>query len=37
MIGPLSERDCQAIKRVIFAGEAAVCVDKRLVDAKSRS
>lgn len=35
MLGPFTEADCQLVKRVVFAGSGAVCIDRRLIDAKS--
>lgn len=33
VLGPFTEADCQLVKRMMF-GTSAVCVDRRMIDAK---
>ena len=34
VLGPFTEDDCQRVKRMMFGGHSAICVDRRLIDAK---
>lgn len=34
--GPMSEEECQHVKQTVFPDKAAICIDKRLINAKQR-
>lgn len=35
-VGPMSEEECQHVKRAVFPSKNAVCIDRRLLDAQQR-
>lgn len=35
-VGPMTEEECHHVKQAVFADRAAVCIDRRLIDAKQR-
>lgn len=36
-VGPMTEDECQHVKQAVFPEKAAICVDGRLLNAKSKS
>ena len=33
-VGPMSETECQHVKQAVFPDRQAICIDRRLIDAK---
>ncbi len=36
LIGPLSESECQLVKRMVFDGTGAICIERSMLNDKHR-